>query len=302
MSKGVVFINNKFVPLQKAAVPVTDLAVQRGYGASEVFRTYHRIPFELDSHLRRLERSLKLLHLPLSVSRSKLEQIIAQGTRRLPHGEVLVKILVTGGPGDHIMPLGRPSLIVIFTPNHMSPLALYRRGLALKTFFFHPYMPFAKTVNYLHAILAQVDARKAGYDEALFHGPHGGITEGTTYNFALIKRARVITPRAGVLKGITMDVALRVAKTLGFKVVRRQLSERDLRSCDEAFTTSTMREVMPVVRVDKILIGRGKPGKYAKLLLEAFRNYAGNKNKQISKRVSLGRGDGGLSGRRRHRK
>lgn len=296
--QGAVYLNNKFVPLAKAAVSVLDMGLQRGLGASEVLRTYDRELFAPAAHLRRLDKSLKLLGLR-QFPHSFLLRIMKRGVTRVS-GEVLIKILVTAGPGYQLEAFGKPCLIIIFSPFRPHPQREYRTGLWLMTSIYQPALPQAKSLNYLAGVLAHRKAKRRGMDEALFIDGADRISEGTTFNFAVIRGKKIITPSTGVLPGVTMGIVLKLAKRCGLRVDRRPIRHAELKRADEAFVTSTIREVMPVVRVDRIRINSGRPGKYAKMILETFWDYARNKNSKISERFFVGSGHVRLSGRGRY--
>lgn len=270
MSKGLVFINGKFVPLQKAGIPVTDMAVQRGYCVFEVLRTGHGAPFEMPAHLRRMQTSARLLGVRGVPSSAAMARIIRQGIKKI-RGEALVKILLTGGSGGQLVP-GRPLVAAVFLPLPAWPARDYARGIGLMTTNLPRVMPAAKSTNYLTAVLGQLEARKKGFQEALYVSG-GKILEGGTFNVALVKGRELIVPQKGVLRGITMEVAVRAARRIGLRVTRRDVKYAELRTADEMISASTTRDIVPVARVDKIVIGSGQPGKYAKMLLEEFRRY-----------------------------
>lgn len=276
MKNGFVFINRKFVPVNKAALSVMDLTVQRGYAAFDVLRTYGRQPFLLDEHLRRLENSAKMMGMKNYAPAAEIRRVIAAGMKKT-RGDTLIKILLTGGTGDHITPHGRSDLVVFFLPFRAHPESHYQKGFRMMTAKLQRVLPLAKSVDYFPAILAQLKAEGRGFDEAIFTDGQR-VLEGTTFNIAVIRGRDFITPKKDVLEGITMLAVLRLVPRLGLRVVRRDLKFQDLRRADEMISTSTIREVLPVVQVDKIRIGAGRPGKYAKLLLKEIRKYA-TKNK-----------------------
>ncbi|MBI4360101.1 MAG: aminotransferase class IV, partial [Candidatus Jacksonbacteria bacterium] len=101
------------------------------------------------------------------------------------------------------------------------------------------------------------------------------ILEGTTFNFTLISDGILYThPYDGaVLSGITLDIALKLAREKSILVKKERLPYETLRSADEAFITSVGRNVLPVIRVDDIVIGKGAPGSVTQLLMKAFEEY-----------------------------
>lgn len=277
--KGLVYIHGKFLPLEKASLPITDLAVQRGVGLFETLRTYHKIPFALDERLRRLNKSARFLGFKPIYSSNFIRKKVFEGLREVKADEAVVKIILTGGDGLSLNLEGRSRLLILFFRLHKWSKAYYEKGIRLKTFKFSRVLPELKSLSYLAAVFAQQKARKAGFDEALLLDEKNRILEGANFNFTILKNRKLIVPAEGVLNGMTMEIAIRLAQSLGFKTIRRALKYQELKQAEEAFVTSATREVMPVAQVDKIKIGNGRPGKYTKRLLVLYRDYANRKRK-----------------------
>jgi branched-chain amino acid aminotransferase len=122
--------------------------------------------------------------------------------------------------------------------------------------------PSAKTGNYLNNLLALVEARRAGADDAVLLNPAGRLAEGTTSNLFLCRGGVVRTPAlsCGILAGITRDLLLRSLRGAGVTVEEGVYGPEDLRGAEEAFLTSTVRGVAPITRVDGAPVGSGRPG------------------------------------------
>jgi branched-chain amino acid aminotransferase len=131
----------------------------------------------------------------------------------------------------------------------------------------------AKLGNYLASALALRDAKKAGAQEALVVNRDGLVIEGTTSNVFMIQGDTLLTPplQSGILEGVTRGVVLEIAEREGLRFLEETLSVADLKQCDEVFITSSIREILAIVRVDAQPIGAGKPGPVTRRLLEAFR-------------------------------
>ena len=271
-AKGIVYVNGKFFPAARAALPVSDLTIQRGYGANDVFRTYNRKPFLLEEHLKRLKRSTELMMMRNAPSPQRIKKIVTEGIRRVP-GELLIKIIVTGGPSNHITPLGKPGLLVYFLPFHGHPESHYRKGFRMMTTRALRTLPDAKSIDYFAAVMAQIRADRTGFDEAIFYDGRR-LLEGTTFSIGVIQGRNLIVPKRGTLDGITMRAVIRVAPRAGLRVMRRDITFADLKKADEMISTSTIREVLSVVCVDKIKIGAGRPGPYSTRLRAEFQKYA----------------------------
>jgi len=129
-----------------------------------------------------------------------------------------------------------------------------------------------KTLNYMNSILAKIEANIAGFDEVICLDKNGYISEGVAENVFIVQKDKIITPptSTGALVGITRDVAMKSASKLGFTVIESNITPTDLFTADEAFFTGTAAEIIPIVEVNKRVIGDGKPGPITMQLMKAF--------------------------------
>jgi len=232
-----------------------DDAVLRGGAAFETVRVYGGRPFLLGDHLTRFRFSAEALALPA------------------PDGvEDLVALVAGAAPPDHVLRLYRTSQALVATaaalPAGLDELRA--RGLRLKTFEVgapHSLLGGAKTTSYDVSFAARREAERAGADDALLVGA-GRVLEGATANVWWRRGDELCTPavRPGVLPGVTRAfvLSLEPAREAAFGL-------EELRTADEAFLTSSIREVMPVVAVDGAPIGDGRPGHVAARLQAALR-------------------------------
>jgi 4-amino-4-deoxychorismate lyase len=232
-----------------------DEALLRGGAAFETIRVYGGRPFLLDDHLARLAFSAQALALP------------APGGA----GE-LVALVLRAAPPDHVLRLYRTSSVLLATaaalPDDLDEVRA--RGIALRSFEVGappPLLGGAKTTSYSVSFAARREAQELGADDALLVGD-GLVLEATTANIWWRRGDVLFTPatRPGVLPGVTRGFV----RTLE-AVQEGEYPVSDLLGADEAFTTSSIREVMPVVRVDGTAIGDGRPGPAAARLQAALR-------------------------------
>ncbi len=272
MSELICYVNGQFLPTAEASLPVRDLAILRGYGVFDFLRTYHGQPFKLREHLLRLEQSARTIYLDLPCSLDELEVIVNETLQRNHLPEANIRIVVTGGvAADGITPAATSTLIVIVTPPHAYPAAYYEQGVKVITVDIDRYLPQAKTINYIPAIIALKQARAAGAVEALYTNSAGHILEGTTTNFFLVQGRQLITPKADILSGVSREFVLGLARDY-LDVVERAVTLDDLSQADEAFITASNKEIMPVHHVNEIAIGNGQaPGPQTRRLMAAFR-------------------------------
>ena len=232
-----------------------DDALLRGGAAFETVRVYGGRPFLLDDHLTRFRFSATALALPA------------------PAGvEELVALVVGAAPPDHVLRLYRTSQSVVATaaplPDGLDEVRAH--GVSLKIFDVGPpasLLAGAKTTSYDVSFAARREAEHAGADDALLVGA-GRVLEGATANVWWRRGESLHTPavRPGVLPGVTRAFVLSLEPAH-----EGEFDVADLLDADEAFLTSSIREVMPVVAVDGASIGGGRPGPAAARLQAALR-------------------------------
>ena len=273
MSELTYYVNGAFVPVMQAALPLNDLGIVRGYGVFDLLRSYGKTPFRLHDHILRLESSASQIGLELPWNTQELEAIVLETYQRNPIADASIRIVVTGGPSDNFMtPQGNPSLVVMVHPISPYPDSYYTEGCKATSTLVERTMATVKSLNYIGAIMAMNEAGKTGAVEAIYLDEHDRLTEGTRANLFVVKGDLLITPREGVLKGITRQVLLEICDG-ALEVVEGPIHYHDLGALDEAFLTSTTKEVLPVVQIDEHVIGTGKPGPVTKRVRELFTAY-----------------------------
>jgi len=277
----VVILNGIPTSPETASISVYDRGFLYGDSVFETIRTYGAKPFALDEHLARLERSAERVFIPLPVPRATIAAEVEQGLALSQHSESFVRVMVTRGTG----PLGldpdlaeKPSRVVLVEPFVPPSPEAYQRGIdAILVRAARPTdatpAAGAKVANYLTSLLAIREARRRGAVEALIVDANGLVLEGTTSNVFFVKGGALVTPpeEAGILAGITRAHVLRAADRLGIGVALRQVVESELFDADEIFISSTLREVLPVVRLDGKTIGAGIPGAVTRRIHQEFR-------------------------------
>ncbi len=255
------YINGTWVHPHEATLSINDVAVLRGYSAFEALRTYNQRPFHLDQHLNRLYRSAELIELQIPWSRQQIRDIVYELISRNTYKNASIRLLVTGGETeDSILPVGKPTLAVLITPLGERDMQRFARGYKVIMTSLQRVAPEAKTTSYLAAIRALKDASRRGADDALFVNEQGHVLEGTRSNFFVFRGNTLVTPRAEILMGITRNVVLELAQGR-FPIEERPIPLEELPQVDEAFMTGSSREIMPVVQIDDLVIGNGRPGK-----------------------------------------
>jgi branched-chain amino acid aminotransferase len=267
------YVDGKFVPADEAVVPVNDLALLRGYGVFDLVRTYGGNPFFLQAHIRRLIHSAAEIGLDLPWSEAHLTETILETLRRNAHKEANIRIVVTGGASpDFSTPQGNPRLLVLVTPAPELPAGWYTDGVGIISVVVERYKPGAKSINYIPATIAMEKARQQDAVEALYIDREGFVLEGTTSNIFAFAGGKLITPGRDILSGITRSVILDIAGER-FPVEIRDITRDELVSADEIFITGTNKALVPVVRVDDVTIGNGRPGPKTRETMSAMERY-----------------------------
>ena len=268
------YVNGQFVNAVKAVISVTDLGFQRGWGVFDYLRTYNHQPFCLEEHLNRLFRSAKSTFIKPPVSKTQLwgivDQLISKNDRNFKEEMGIKLILTAGTSSDGVSPTDRPALVIMILPIVPSPKSYYKLGIKLALSKRGRTQPTTKSIDYLSAMLAMSEAKKRGFNDALFIGDRDQIFEATRSNFFLFHDNKLITPKRDILLGITRALVIRLAKEQGFPILERDIFFSQLDEADEAFITNTSQEVVPVTRVENKIIGSGKVGARTKCLIKAF--------------------------------
>lgn len=263
-----------------ARVSVFDRGFLYGDSVFETIRTYSGRPFALNEHLDRLWRSAELVFIDMPWTRQQLAREIDAALAAANNDESYIRVMVTRGQGE--MGLD-PSLaevpvrVIIVGPLKPLPAQAYEHGASAVTFQTSrpsdATSPGAKIGNYLVAVLAMREAKKHGANEALIVDREGVISEGASSNVFLVRGGTLVTPplSAGILAGITRRYALCAAQCLGIPVTEVCPSTDELLASDEVFVSSSIRELLPIVRVNGAVIGTGDVGPVTRALRAKFR-------------------------------
>ena len=280
MATGKVAIDGKVVDRDEARVSVFDRGFLYGDSVFEVYRTYGGVPFAEAEHLERLDRSADLLMIPMPVSLETLSSEVRSTLDAAGEGDWYIRVVITRGTGPLTYDLSTasaPLRVVIAAPVSVPPPEHYERGVAVAVL--EASRPTddarasgAKASNYLANLLAVHEAKQKGAEEALLLGRAGQILEGASSNIFIVKDGKVRTPEAqtGILVGITRATIFAAAAEEGIEVEEAEVRPEDLYGADEAFLTSSIREVMPVVAADGRTIGSGSPGPVTKRLHQGY--------------------------------
>ena len=265
-------LDHDLVDAEDAVVHVTDLALLRGYGIFDFFRTQGLNPLFLDDHLDRFYRSASALRLECPLSREEMKAIIFEmlGSNKIQNSGV--RLVLTGGESPNGYVPGNPTFFALNEPITPLPAWHFTRGIGLLTCEHRRDIPEIKSTNYLVGIYKLPGLKRAGAQDLLYRW-EGKVYEVTKSNFFIVNRTgEIVTPQQNILKGITRKHIIKLAGGK-FPVVERDIYLDEVYAAQEAFITGTTKKVTPVVKVDGRQIGPGVPGPVTRHLMEQFEEF-----------------------------
>jgi len=279
-----IWLGDELVPACDAKIGVFDHGLLYGDGVFEGIRIYDGVIFKEEEHIERMFQSAKAIRLEIPMSRQQISQAMHETMRANGvTGDGYIRMLVTRGVGllgISVVHTACPMVIIIADKIALYPPDVYQRGLrciVASTTRNHPNTtsPRVKSLNYLNNVMAKLEARDAGADEAIMLNVNGRLCECTGDNLFLIRNGSLLTPATceGILEGVTRGVVMDIGRKRGMQVQETFLLVHDLYVADEVFATGTAAEIVPIVEVNKRPIGDGKPGPMTRKLTEDFIAY-----------------------------
>jgi len=271
-----IWVDGKLVPWSEANVHVMTHSLHYGMGVFEGIRSYRCADgrfaiFRLNSHLNRLFESAAIVEIiKIPYTYSELEKAVIETAQANKLGEGYIRPLVVLGEGN-MGPLSKDNPVRVFIIPWKWGRYLGRdaldRGISVSISKWrraNSVLPFQAKItgHYVNAAVARRDAEKAGFDEAIIKDESGYIIEGSAENIFIVKDDILMTPnsRSPILRGITRDSIICLAKDSGMKVEEVYIREEDLSDADEAFLAGTAAEVTPIKNIGEIFVGTACPG------------------------------------------
>lgn len=273
-----VFLNGEFMPADQAKVSVFDRGFLLGDGVYEVIPVYSGLPFRLTQHLQRLQNSLDGVRMANPYSDEQWETMLAELIKKNGGGDQALYLQVTRGvaPRDHVFPEGvEPTAFAMSNPIKPLPESYKTQGIkAITVEDIRWAQCNIKAITLLPNSLLRQQAQDAGAQEALLIRD-GYLTEGSASNaYAVIDGVLFTAPKdEKVLPGITRDLVLELADKAGIPYREQAVSTAQLMTADEAWISSSTREVLPVTSVDGQQIGNGQPGPVWAKLDQLYQRY-----------------------------
>ncbi len=290
-----VWFDGKYVPIEKANVPVTTHAIHYGTSIFEGIRAYWNSKnlhiFRLDEHINRFRNSGKYYSISLNFSDKEIKNAIVNLCKKnkMKKSCYIRPFYFVGQYGINLHVTEKaPTQVAVF----MFPFGdlFNKKGITAgvsswRKFSVSSIPPQAKMGgNYLNSILATQESKRNGYDEAILLDKFGNLSEAPGENIFLIINNEIITPptSSSALKGITRDSVFKLAEDRDYKVGEREITRSELYIADEIFLSGTAAELTPIIKVDDLKIGNGKVGKITKELMSDYTDVVMNRNERYS--------------------
>jgi D-alanine transaminase len=273
-----VFLNGEFLPIEEAKVPVLDRGFIFGDGVYEVVPVYSRVPFRLDEHLARLERSLSAVGIRNPYTREQWRGFIAGVIERQGFEDQAVYFQVTRGVAkrDHAFPKSStPTVFMMSNPLVPPPARQVETGAAAITARDNRWLRCdIKSISLVgNVLLRQLSAEAEAAETLLFRDAR--LTEASASNVFIVKRGVIVTPPKSelILPGITYDVVVELARDAGMPIELREVAEAEVRAADEIWVSSSSKEVLAIVTLDGKQVGDGKPGPQFKRMYRLYQDF-----------------------------
>lgn len=274
-SDPIVYLNGKFVPLSGAQVSVLDRGFIYGDGVYELIPVYHRQPFRLTPHLKRLQRSLDGIQLANPHTEAQWAALIAELVAKTPFDNQGIYFQVTRGVAkrDHTFPKAVPQTVFMMS----NPLATPSKeqvegGVAVVTAEDNRWHRCdLKTISLVgNVLMRQLAADHDALETVMFRD--GFLTEASASNVLIVKDGTIIVPPKDnlILPGITFDATMEFAQAAGIPLLMRPVTRAEALAADELWLSSSTKEVLAITSVDGKPFGGGKPGPVFRKMWDVF--------------------------------
>jgi D-alanine transaminase len=273
-----VFLNGRLLPIEQATVSVLDRGFIFGDGVYELVPVYSRVPFRLEEHLARLERSLGETRIRDPYSRAQWRAHIYALIDAQPFEDQGIYFQVTRGVAkrDHAFPANaEPTVFMMSNPLVNPQPAQVEKGASAASAQDYRWLRCdIKSISLIgNCLLRQISAEAGGVETILFR--EGKLTEASASNVFIVKRGVIQSPPKSnlILPGITYDVVVELARANGLPLEFKDIPEADVRAADELWVSSSSKEVLAIVELDGKRIGDGRPGPVFRRMFQLYQEF-----------------------------
>jgi branched-chain amino acid aminotransferase len=279
-SAGAAYVDGAFMPLKEAKLPITEWGYRRSDVTYDVVGVYFGAFFRLDDHIRRFRNSMNKLHLKPEESDERIAEILTELVRRTGLREAYVAMDCVRSRPPRGVPLhpayGRSYLMChampwvwVFTPEQQER-GVHAIVASVERIAPESVDPTVKNFHWGDLTRGNFEAHAAGAETAVLLDRHGNVTEGPGYNVFAVLNGTVVTPRSGVLEGITRKSVLELCAELGIPAEVRDVPRAEFEAADEIFFSTSAGGIMPVSRLGSRILGNDRPGPIGTKIRDTF--------------------------------
>ena len=290
-----VWFDGKYVPTEKAKVPITTHAIHYGTSIFEGIRAYwneeNLYVFRLDEHVKRFRNSGRFYNISLNFSDEEIINAITGICKKnkIKQSCYIRPFYFVGNYGINLHVTDEaPTNVAIFT----FPFGdlFNKNGISAGVVSWRKFSDVSTPTqakmggNYLNSIIATQEAKRNGVDEAILLDHKGNVSEAPGENIFIVREGQLITPSlaSSALEGITRDAIIKIAKDLDIEVTEREISRSELGMSDEIFLTGTAAEITPITVMDGKKVGNGKVGVITNKMMEEYNDIVMNRNENYA--------------------
>jgi branched-chain amino acid aminotransferase len=285
MTFPTVWWNGRLTPYEQATIHITQMGPASVSSVFEGIRAYQNPTtkalsvFQLDAHLKRFLQSIRLIRLETDYTLETLHDAVVSLVRENnPDTDIYIRPFAYAQSRTFGSATSTIAEVIIHVTDWDSKLktdVVSHSTVSSWARLTDNQMPprVKATSNYLNSRYASEEAKRNGYDHAILLTPQGKVAEGPGMCLMLVRNGQVITPAitSGVLESITRDTVIQMAREqLHLNVIEREVDRTELYTADEAFFCGTGVEMVPIVTVDRLKVGDGKPGPVVKQMMNCY--------------------------------
>lgn len=272
------YFNGEIIRFNEIKISPYDLGFVRGYGIFDAMRTANGHPFCFDEHWDKLLSSSSCLNLKIPVTKIEFREIIQTLLEKNNFKEMAIKTILTGGESANgFTKSDNPTFLVIVDDlgSFLQPSEVYTKGCKVISCQYQRTFPEIKNLDYLKILSMQSLKSGEGALEVVYKS-NGNFLECSTSNIFMVKNGVIITPKEKIFPGSTRNLVINLARKNNFSVEERNVSEAEFYQADEIFITATYKKIIPVVKVDNVLINEEKIGDTTRNMISLLDDFIAN--------------------------
>jgi branched-chain amino acid aminotransferase len=275
-TQGAAYIDREIVPISEAKISILDWGFLHSDATYDVVHVWNGSFFRLEDHIERFYSGMARLHMSIPFTREQLRAILSNCVKASGLKDAYVEMITTRGlpePGsrdprsctNQFFAFAIPFVWITKPQIGLNLVISQRQRIPEESI-----DPVVKNYHWLDLVMGQYEAYDQGGETTALIDGNGNITEGPGFNIFVVKDSVILTPRKGILQGITRKTAIELAAIYGYEVIQADVSPDSVRKADEVFATSTAGGIMPITKIDSQTIGSGDIGSVTQKLQEGY--------------------------------